>query len=378
MGQLDKFLGCLLGGAAGDALGYPVEFLSCAEMHVRYGAKGVQDYVLDNGVALLSDDTQMALFTACGLLYGQTRMQMRGIAAAPEEYVWAAYLDWLSTQTGQPGTHIPISWIISEPRLHQCRAPGVTCLEALHSKQKGTIEQPLNHSKGSGGLMRVAPVAMFCVRHGRQKNHTAEQDAIQAARLGANVAALTHGHPLGYIPAAAFVYTLFRLLTPGETACFTEIVQEAVACVQGLFPGEDADKFGALACKAMELAASGMPDASSIHILGEGWVAEEAFAIAVYCCAKYTDDYLKTVRVAVNHEGDSDTTGCVAGHMAGAITGVSCIQQKMVSQLELSGLITQIATDLFHGCPMHEYSEYRDEQWLKKYVHVPEWSNGKK
>lgn len=83
--QLDRIRGCLIGGAAGDALGYPVEFFSEHTLWARCGDDGIQEYELDpvRGKALISDDTQMTLFTANGILCGETRMATRGIGSAP-------------------------------------------------------------------------------------------------------------------------------------------------------------------------------------------------------------------------------------------------------------------------------------------------------
>ena len=65
----DRIRGSLVGGAVGDALGYPVEFMSYAGIVRKYGDNGIVRYELDmnSGKALISDDTQMTLFTACGL-----------------------------------------------------------------------------------------------------------------------------------------------------------------------------------------------------------------------------------------------------------------------------------------------------------------------
>lgn len=67
---LDKIQGCLIGGAAGDALGYAVEFMSAGNISKCYGKNGIDHYKLDmeTGKALVSDDTQMTLFTAAGIL----------------------------------------------------------------------------------------------------------------------------------------------------------------------------------------------------------------------------------------------------------------------------------------------------------------------
>lgn len=68
MRNKDQFRGCLVGGAVGDALGYAVEFLNEQEIFGRYGKNGITAYTLRDGVAEISDDTQMTLFTASGLL----------------------------------------------------------------------------------------------------------------------------------------------------------------------------------------------------------------------------------------------------------------------------------------------------------------------
>lgn len=66
--RLDRAIGCMLGGASGDALGYPVEFMYYEEIKKRYGANGIRNYELTSGKAQISDDTQMSIFTATGIL----------------------------------------------------------------------------------------------------------------------------------------------------------------------------------------------------------------------------------------------------------------------------------------------------------------------
>lgn len=73
MRDIDRYRGCLIGGTVGDALGYVVEFLNDSDMFSRYGENGITEYTLKNGIAEISDDTQMTLFTATRLLLGTTR-----------------------------------------------------------------------------------------------------------------------------------------------------------------------------------------------------------------------------------------------------------------------------------------------------------------
>lgn len=107
----DRIRGCLAGGAAGDALGYPVEFMSRKNILAHYGKMGIQVFETDEkGKALVSDDTQMTLFTANGILMGLTRTYMRGIGNSPEKYVDGAYLDWYYTQTGRKKIYFTNDW----------------------------------------------------------------------------------------------------------------------------------------------------------------------------------------------------------------------------------------------------------------------------
>ena len=149
----NKIIGSLVGGAIGDALGYPIEF-----------KRGIKDreyckYNEDKGI--ISDDTQMTLFTANGLLSRETRLYLRGISPKPTDMIYHAYLDWLDTQTGQNNHEFKVTWIKDLKELNVKRAPGNTCLSALLSGKKGTIEEPINDSKGCGGIMRVAPIGLY-------------------------------------------------------------------------------------------------------------------------------------------------------------------------------------------------------------------------
>ncbi len=91
-----RFLGCLLGGAIGDALAAPVEFLSRQEIIARFGVAGITDYALAYGLfGAITDDTQMTLLTAEGLLRAWVRGCERGIVSH-ESMVTYARPRWLS------------------------------------------------------------------------------------------------------------------------------------------------------------------------------------------------------------------------------------------------------------------------------------------
>ena len=111
-------------------------------------------------------------------------------------------------------------------------------------------------------------------------------------------------------------------------------------------------------------------DLNNIHRLGEGWAAEETLGIAIYCALKYQKDFSKAIITAVNHRGDSDSTGAVTGNILGALVGYDAIDNKWKQDLELIDVILEMADDLCYGCLMEEYSSYRDPAWESKYIHM--------
>lgn len=348
----DRIRGCLIGGAAGDALGYPVEFFSEQTLRDRCGDGGIRQYLLDpvSGTARISDDTQMTLFTANGLLVGDTRMALRGIGAQPHCYVSMAYQDWLITQrTSAPArdTRASICWLMDIPALYRCRAPGSTCLSALTQQQEqppleSYIGQPQNHSTGCGGIMRVAPL-------GVSRYTVTPIDALD--REGAELAAITHGHSLGYMPAAVLTHILHRIVYPEQAQTLLQIVREARDTVRALFAGgKHLDELTARIDLAIRLAGNDEPDLANIHRLGEGWVAEETLAIAIYCALRHADDFSAGIIAAVNHCGDSDSTGAVTGNILGALLGYDAIGKAWTRDLELWDVILELADDLAR-CP---------------------------
>lgn len=363
---IDRIKGSLVGGAIGDALGYPIEFLKIESIKNKYGNNGITEYELTNGKAIISDDTQMTLFTANGLMYGVTRGRMRGIMGPIESYVYMAYKDWYYIQykSEEPKDYFFTTWLFDLKELNERRAPGNTCLSALSNSEMGTIEKPINNSKGCGGVMRVAPVGLYFK----------PSDYMTLDRIGqtsAKISAITHGHPLGIIPAYVLA-VLINDITYNEKQTLEEHVNNAMKCFKDnfkIFDNEYNKQFEKLIDKAIRLSKQNINDIDAINELGEGWVAEEALAIAIYSCLKYTSSFEKTVIAAVNHSGDSDSTGAIAGNIIGAYLGYNSIPKHYIDNLELIDEIMEIATDMSRYCPVDEYAENNDKDWLNKYVY---------
>jgi ADP-ribosylglycohydrolase len=330
----DRFRGCLLGGAVGDALGAPVEFMPRSEITARFGEPGIRDYVPAYGrVGAITDDTQMTLFTAEGMLRGWVRCNMKGIGPAFAAVTAHAYLRWLSTQ-GYEVRMLDPGWLITHRELFSQRAPGSTCISALRSLS-GREQRASNNSKGCGGVMRVAPVGMLLSHWSGQDEKSVEE----TFKVAADIAAITHGHPTGQLAAGAFAVVIDLLLRGRAVA-------EALAAAKAQLRGRDHHEETLHALElAEELSRCEPSSPTAIKKLGEGWIAEEALAISVYCalCAKNLED---GVVLAVNHDGDSDSTGAIAGNMLGCLHGVSRIPARWLEPLEMRDLITEVADDL--------------------------------
>lgn len=249
------------------------------------------------------------------------------------------YRDWLLTQFGQfpLKNDKPVSPLMDIKELYSDRAPGGTCIYAIREGASGTIENPINDSKGCGGIMRVAPVGLF---FDSQKMNIQQID-----KLGADVSALTHGHPLGWLPDAAFVHIIAKIVH--EDFSVADAVADMQLSIKEQFGHfDDTTYMMELVDRAVELAGKAENNKAAIIKLGEGWVAEETLAIAIYCALKYHDDFEQAMIAAVNHDGDSDSTGAVAGNILGASLGIAGIPDKFIKNLELKDVIIKMAEDL--------------------------------
>jgi ADP-ribosylglycohydrolase len=319
--RTERIRGCLLGGAVGDALGAPVEFTSWTQIRAAHGQDGVTDLVAPGR---FTDDTQMSLFTAEGMLRASVRGRSKG-TCHPPTVVHHAYLRWLHTQGDAWDERIGQldGWLVTECRLHRREAPGNTCLSALRRGTAGTTDDPVNDSKGCGGVMRAAPVGLVCEK---------EEEAWD---LGCSVAALTHGHVDGWQPAGALAVIISRV-------CAGAALAEAVAASIVRTTGDTRR----LLERAVALAAGGLPTPEQIEsTLGQGWVGEEALAIAV-ACTLATTDFRTGVTAAVSHSGDSDSTGSICGNILGATWGAEAIPATWLDALDAADLVESVAADL--------------------------------
>ena len=328
----EYFQGCLIGGAVGDALGWPVEFMRYSQIKGKYGKAGIHDLVISSsGKAEITDDTQMTIFTAEGILRADSVLNNQVICDEALS-VYYSYQRWLITQ-GYPKVKeyelIYDGWLLNKVELNVRRAPGNTCLSALSSRKQGSINNPINNSKGCGGIMRVAPAGLYYEKE-------------KAFVMGAEFAAITHGHPSGYLSAGAFAFLIASLIEGNEIEL---AINETIA---ELINYDNHKECSDILVKALELAKSNVSDEEAISELGEGWVGEEALGISVYFSLKYSNDFEKGLIASVNHDGDSDSTGSITGNILGAYLGLGKIPMKWMESVELKDVLLRLANELLN------------------------------
>ena len=306
----------LLAGAIGDALGAEIEFWPLARIRQTF-PEGFDTIPHHCGLGgAITDDTQMTLFTAEGLVDAFSRLDFKGICHIPS-MVHHALLRWYVTQGETPLMGVDRHGLVADPRLHARRAPGATCLSALGAS-RNFGDPARNNSKGCGTIMRVAPIALC--------------GASDVADLAMECSALTHGHPTAQEAAAAWALILSDVFRGAQVA------QAARAC-QGRFGGDTEQALGT----ALNAPRDGTPE--MVETLGAGWVAEEALALGLYACLCATT-FENGLAMAVAHSGDSDSTGSIAGNMLGLLFPDKVFASDWASQVECRELISQQAHNL--------------------------------
>lgn len=351
----DRMLGCLLGGAIGDALGAPVEGMTLGEIRDRYGPDGVTTFVPGRfGTGAITDETQLTLFTADALVGASERARERGIGGAVFGLLQQAYLSWLGGQDGAPVPQaLPPSPLGHVPALTEPRGAGRATLEALRETVRrkdaeqreknrpgwsyGAPDEPVNDSKGCGGVVRAAPCGF------------PHADPATAFEVGRGAAELTHGHRGGQLPAGALAAMVAVLVRGGDLAAALDAARTELGRHRG--HRETSAKLD----EAVALAAAGPGTAERLQTLGAGWTAPEALAVGVYAALAPVpgDDVQAAGRhrllLAVNHAGNSDSTGSICGNLVGAAGGTVALPRGWREAVEarhaIEGVVRDCATE---------------------------------
>ncbi|MFG3498008.1 ADP-ribosylglycohydrolase family protein [Streptomyces sp. NPDC047928] len=348
--------GCLLGGAVGDALGAAVSELPVEAIRAAHGADGLTDLAPAFGRrGAVTSATQLTLFTVDGLIRAQVRRDTG--AWHPPTDVHRAYLRWAATQRdwGPDERRKDNGWLAAEEWLYVRRAPARACLTGLGDDLLGTLDKPKNPTaRDAGAAVRSAPFGLLV----GWEPHLVCQLAVECA-------AQTHGHPTAYLAAAAFAVVVHGLARGQSVEAAVQGALAQLASRPGHQPVTDA--LG----QAIAAVRQGVPGPDRIASLGDtdGEAAEDALAIAVYC-ALVGEDVQHGLRLAVNHDGPSATTGALTGGLLGALHGETALPPAWLAELEgrptVLALADDFAMEMTQGPALHGPSGAAPG-WLARY-----------
>lgn len=314
----------LLAGTIADALGYLVEFKSLSEIKKEFGNNGVDIENFLEKKLIVSDDTQMTLFCYNALL---DEIESQNIIEEKElvflnDKIYKEYLNWFLTQGFNGIPNNTNNKLLKFSKLHYRRAPGMTCLSALSSKVIGTIDTPINNSKGCGTVMRTAPISFL---------NTSLENIFY---LGARQGALTHGHKDGYLSSGFFSALLKEVMDRKDiplsfknSIAILKTYKESEYLVRYL------EKIFNLYEKDVLYKGEGLTE-----FIGTGNTADEALAIGLYS-ALMAKSFKEVIDISVNHSGDSDSTAILAAQLFVAKNGFEDKYKSMIDNIDVKEVL---------------------------------------
>ncbi len=299
--MLEKAKGILYGLAIGDALGRLTEFKSLSRIKSEYGDVGITDLPEP---ALFTDDTQMSVAIAEALVETGERDVDSIMAGVRDEFI-----KWL---------HSP----------ENNRAPGNACLTGVRNMEAGKhwSESGISRSKGCGSAMRVAPIGYLY-----------QDDPEKLKAVAHTTGICTHGHPTADAACIGAAY-LVKLALDGTKP--DDMVPSLLPFTKGI-----SEEFFRAILK-IEKCLDWEDEEKALSYLGEGWIGEEAVALALYCFLRYPRDYEKVVVRGANTNGDSDSIACIGGSISGAYLGIDAVPRGWVQRIEKTEYIGGLATRL--------------------------------
>ncbi len=310
----ERFLGAILGCAAGDALGAPFEGVGANKL---FQDRGRLDYVPIPGLprGQCTDDTQMTLAIVRAILKDG---EVNGKSVADEfAELW---------------------------RSGEIVGPGASCSEAMWRYIRGEADWDecgtASGRAGNGAAMRASPIGLWDWDTPEKLVH----DAVA-------VSIITHKDQRAVGGAIAVALAVAYLIVRDEI--FTE---EFVQHVSRGISGQSAE-FARATDKLPALMAADEPDAVRT-IINEGWRGHDPslgvtpFVIptvlaSFYAFLKYPRDFSAAVRTVINMGGDVDSTAAITGAISGAFNGAHAIPAHLRQTVEDSEMISSLASELF-------------------------------
>lgn len=359
--KASAYRGCLLGLAVGDAMGYAVDSKTLEQIHQDYGPNGLLGYDLVNGYADVTSYTQIAAFTANGLLMGTTRGQLQGRMAPFIHYIARALREWNYTQHTRKAPEKSCCWVSQILELRRRRCMDTRMLDTLCRDPLGTPDEPNNHFQTPGAITAAISVGLFF--------NPERMQVQEIGRLGAEAVALTHGDPSAFLSGAILAYIIAGIIQEPDISLNTHFLHAADA-VAGQFGREypQAAALRDLLRRTADLARNPQPlPDQAIERLGCDTCCR-VLAGATYAVLSCGEDFDTAMITAVNHSGRSAAVGALVGAILGAKLGEKALPDFYLECLEPVDPLRALAEDLARNCPLDRSGRLFDDDWDRKYI----------
>ena len=316
----DKIIGAMVGAAVGDAVGFPIRSYSACDIYDLFGEKGLFKVKLPNlakSVSFTSVRNLLALNSLC-----QNDNDKNFVDKIFDSYsTHARFIFEKSNSLPEPFSELSELFTLKGADPHE--------LKDILRYSSGTINNRINDHSDNMCLGAVISIGVFF----------SESDA---ALMGANVAALTHGHDLALLSSAFAACLISTILRNPELRLYDAVIKTKTTVMEMLVFSKYLSDFSVTFDTALELAESDVSQLQAIRKIGTGYSAHDAVMIAVYSSLKHFRGYGAAVMCAVNHDGDSAMTGFLTGGIMGAYLGKKHIPQKLLEDVRLLSIIENI------------------------------------
>ena len=355
--------GCLLGLAVGDAMGYTVNSHTLAEIREDYGPNGLQGYDPVNGYADVTSYTQLAAFTANGLLYGITMGRSKGTMSPFINYIARSHWEWASSQAMMDRPARTVCWLFREKPICQRHCMDTRMKETILRKQFRTPEEPGNAMATPTAITTALGVGLFF--------DPRDMEQAEFDRLGMEAIALTHGDPQAFLPGA-FVAHLTALALRDNSTPLEALVETTLEAFRSQFETEYS-RHVAQVCNLVKMAVNMSRDrnlsAAEVMEKLQCKTGAQVLAGAVYALLSGNEDFDASLIIAVNHSGASAAVGALVGAILGARLGEDALPEFYLECLECRDILRELADDLYQGCPIEKGDVFFDDEWDSKYCH---------
>lgn len=355
----DKIVGCLMGGAIGDCLGANTEFKFLSEIKELYGEKGLTDFIGKDGKGYITDDTQMTLFTIEAIL--NYEKDLNTDKSLIYEFM-KSYKNWHYTQYNKYNSSFDVSSFNSEllgnVDMYRWRAPGNTCLTSIKQMDLSNKEyRAINDSKGCGAIMRTAPIGLYYNNDLQLViKYTIENALLTHQHILSTLSCLYYNQLITKFAVGHFIFDNYKkdlannihltMLSKYIEEKFTTALLKYNYSIESI--KDNIDIIRNLWEEVIILFMSTEnPSVDDIKQIGQGWVAEETLMIALYCVIQ-AKSFEECIILAANHDGDTDSTAALAGHLYGLINPNEVMNSKFFSRVNEKDLILDYSNKLFN------------------------------